>query len=162
MDSLDHLYQPRLRYNEGFTNTALRYSGLVNSKLNRRNTIRAGVILSRHGFNLSARGINQENNQIETYLDQSGNTVQLQYFAQWMNRITEDLTLNAGLHSNHLWLNQNLSVEPRLGLKWTFRPAQNLSFGFGKHTRMEPMSVYSVQQQLDDNTIIYPNKHLKF
>jgi hypothetical protein len=74
--------------------------------------------------------------------DYRGGTFLLQPYFQTRHRLTENLTINAGLHSQFLTLNNSFSLEPRVGLKWKFAPSQSLSAGYGIHSQMQPTYIY--------------------
>ena len=47
-------------------------------------------------------------------------------------------------------------------MKWQFSPRQNVSLGFGMHSRMESVSTYLYNDLQEDGSYIYPNKNLDF
>jgi outer membrane receptor protein involved in Fe transport len=75
--------------------------------------------------------------------------------------MSENLSLNTGLHFIQFYLNNNYSVEPRLGLQWSINPRHTLSAGFGIHSRKESMTLYTGDFTLGDGTVINPNMDLE-
>ncbi|NVN96270.1 MAG: TonB-dependent receptor [Bacteroidetes bacterium] len=75
---------------------------------------------------------------------------------------SEKLTLNAGVHSQLFFLNNSLSVEPRLGLKYAVNNKSSISLGYGLHSQMQPINVYFLQMQNTDGSYSYNNKKLDF
>jgi hypothetical protein len=136
--------RPSLEDESNLRNTSLRVSTLFNRKLNAKNTIRAGLIFSQLNFNLLYKG--QDDDVVKTYIDNSGGSQLYQAYAQWKNRLTEKLTLNTGLHYTLFALNGSQAIEPRLGLKWQFKPRQSFSAGFGMHSRTYNMEIYKSQR----------------
>src|SRR5690606_17368965 len=57
-------------------------------------------------------------------------------------------------------LSNSWSIEPRLGLNWWMKPNQQVSFGAGIHSRLEPMAFYFASNELPDGTFISSNKNL--
>ncbi|CAN5385074.1 hypothetical protein BH23BAC1_BH23BAC1_05510 [soil metagenome] len=161
-DSLDNKYNKFLKYEDEFVNTAFRFSTLINQKLSARGTLRTGIIASRLGFNVYAKGENEEKTALEEFVNNQGNTMLVQAYSQYKHRLTEQLTLSGGVHSMYLTLNNNFSLEPRAGLKWNFLPKQSLSAGMGLHSRIESMSNYFSQQTLADGQVVRPNQNLDF
>lgn len=149
-----------LLYEEQMNNTDVRISTYLNKKINTRNTFRTGVIVSRKFFNLYARGKDEEDQQYKDYLRNNGSADVWQAYGQWKYKFHEDWTLNGGLHSIYFQLNDQYSIEPRVGLNWNFTEGQSLSFGAGMHSRLEDMSTYMAQEQRADGTIFQPNKEL--
>ncbi|GAB3193871.1 hypothetical protein ABID22_000417 [Pontibacter aydingkolensis] len=148
-------------YHQRFQYNTARLSSMYNRKINNHHTFRAGLILSRLGYDAFAEGPD-ENDEQERLIEQQGNTYLAQSYAQWKYRLSEQLTLNTGLHALYLGLNGNTSLEPRLGLKWQVNAARSFSAGFGLHSRHEAMSTYFAQQRLQDDSFTQPNKGLGF
>ncbi len=42
-------------------------------------------------------------------------------------------------------INKDYAIEPRAGLEWKIKPKQSLTLGYGKHSQMQPTSVYFLQ-----------------
>jgi len=148
-------------YEEEMKNSAFRLSCLVNRKFGVKNTIRVGAIGSRKFFDLSSKGKDEESKEIKTFLANSGNTDVYQVYSQWKFRFHKDWTLNTGLHALFFQLNEELSVEPRIGLEWNFKEGQRLTFGAGLHSRIEDLSIYFANQELEDGAMFQPNRNLK-
>jgi hypothetical protein len=55
-----------------------------------------------------------------------------------------------------------MSVEPRAGIKWQFHPLQSLSFGYGRHSRMESISTYLAFTENPQDSQVQLNKDLDF
>ncbi len=159
-DSLNNALDPYLLYRENFDNSAARASVLYNHKLDSRNTVRFGAIHSHLNFDLMSQGRNLEK-QLQTYVDNNGNSGLTQLYGQWKYRLHEKVTLNSGLHLIRLGLNGSTSVEPRAGLRWTLNSAQAIGLGFGVHSRHEAMSTYFGQQPLADGSFSQANKNLE-
>ncbi|HSI91174.1 MAG TPA: hypothetical protein VK927_08655, partial [Adhaeribacter sp.] len=158
-DSLNGNLAPYLIYNESFENSAARASVLYNQKLNSRNTVRFGAIYSHLNFDLLSRGRNTQD-EMQTYVDNSGNTGLAQFYGQWKYRLHENITLNSGMHFVRFGLNGSTSVEPRAGLRWSLSSAQALGLGFGIHSRHESMTAYYAQQPLETGGYSQANKNL--
>lgn len=59
-------------------------------------------------------------------------------------RMTAKLTLTGGLHLMHFSKNNNFALEPRAGLNYSINKDSRLSFGYGLHSRNQPMYVHYV------------------
>ena len=146
-------------YQQNFVNQALRISLLYNYKMNSRNTFRTGVIINHLDFNLFDR--NNDDGPFETNVDRKGNTQLLQAYAQWKHRLSPTVTVNAGLHGMLLGINNQHSIEPRLGLKWAVAPQHTISFGAGLHSKTESISTYFAQVPVGEGHTDLLNKNLK-
>ena len=82
-------------------------------------------------------------------------------YAQFQHRFTDQLTLNTGLYTQYLDINKEITLEPRLGVKYQWGGGNGLSFGYGKHSSTIPRLTYFLQSTLADNTIEMKNKEVK-
>ncbi len=152
----------RVLEDEDVTERAVRFSSAFNHKFSARNSIRIGGIYSRLGYDLQYNEWNRSLGRRFTYLDEDGNTNFYQGYTNWQHRLNENTTFNAGLHTSYFELNEDLYVEPRLGLRWTVSPGKTITAGAGMHSRMETLALYMGQQQLENGTSIQNNKDLGF
>ena len=85
-------------------------------------------------------------------------------FTEWQHRFSDDLSVSTGLHTSRLFLNDNYSVEPRLGLKWEFIKGQSLNLGAGMHSQTQMKAVYFSQRLTDTLNMVYEktNRDLDF
>ncbi|MBN2807811.1 MAG: TonB-dependent receptor [Prolixibacteraceae bacterium] len=155
-------YEPLNAYNSHFAYDAFRANMLVNHKFNSRNSVRAGVIFNQLYSNMYSRKYNWSTEQQEVQIDQSNHTYLAQAYLQWKYRITEKMELNTGLHAMYFGLNNDYSIEPRLGWKWNFAKNQSISAGFGMHTRTENIPAYFADVINDNGEIGEFNRNLSF
>jgi hypothetical protein len=132
-----------------------------NSKINSRLFIKVGVISEVINLLLDARMRDSLNNW-KQYWDFNDYTVLNQVYAQAKYRFSEKLTLNAGMHSQWLTLNNSTSVEPRVGLKYQINNKHSLSAGYGMHSQMQPIDVYFYRNRKADGTYELTNEKLGF
>ncbi len=123
----------REKYKEG------RYvlSSVYNKKFNSRLTLRTGVFLNQILYDLDRKTLGDT-----TDIRAKGNTQLLQPYAQLRVRASEKLTFNLGLHAMYLTLNDQSSVEPRIGAKYQIDAKQSVSLGWGMHSKMLPIGNY--------------------
>ncbi|HNW89177.1 MAG TPA: TonB-dependent receptor [Bacteroidales bacterium] len=94
--------------------------------------------------------------------DYQGYSALFQAYADWQFRISENFTMNFGVHGQLYSYSKDFSVEPRLGLKWDVAPLHSLSLGFGMHSQMIPATIFFSQEQLSDNAYRLSNDRLGF
>jgi hypothetical protein len=94
--------------------------------------------------------------------DYKNYTSLLQAYAHAKYSFSNRLTLNAGLHSQFLVLNNSASLEPRIGLKYQATEKSSFSAGYGMHSQMQPTDVYFYRSQLADGSYVQSNKNLDF
>ncbi|MEL6141393.1 MAG: TonB-dependent receptor, partial [Bacteroidota bacterium] len=133
---------PEENYNftDSYTNRALRGSLRYNRKINARHTVQFGAIAHQLGYDLLEEETDEGIRNI--FIDQNGETYFLQAYAQWKFRIADNLTLTSGFHGSYFGLEGQNTLEPRLGLRWNYKPGRSLSFGAGLHSRLEALATY--------------------
>jgi hypothetical protein len=94
--------------------------------------------------------------------DNDNQTGLLQGYVHSKYSFTNKLTLNLGLHSQHLLLNNSNSIEPRVGLRYQFKDKQNFNLGYGMHSQMQPIDLYFYQSLDANGQIQLTNKGLDF
>lgn len=141
----------------------LRYIGNMsfNSKINSKLFLKIGVIEEWINLNLFYRNRTFTPDWIQIW-DFKDYTSLLQGYAQIKYSFTEKLTLNAGLHSQFLTLNNTKSIEPRIGFKFQMNEKNMLSLGMGVHSQMQPTDVYFYRTKLTDNSYIQSNRNIDF
>lgn len=143
--------------------TQIRYSANTsfNSKINSKLFIKVGAIGELINLNLFYRNLENSTtwNQIWDYNDY---TTLIQGFASVKYNFNDKLTLNAGLHSQMLTLNNSYSIEPRVGLKYQVNDRNTLSIGYGMHSQMQPTDVYFYRELKADGTYDQTNQNLDF
>lgn len=153
--------KPRRDYEETFNTSKITLSLVQQQKLGARQTLRTGVYLNEHRFNLEQLERDQDNDPLMPVLHADGRAHTVQPFAQLRYRITEKLTVNAGMHMLLLTLTQKASLEPRIGMRYQVHPRHTLSLAYGLHSQMQPAGVYNARNT-DPAGEEFPNRSLGF
>lgn len=143
-----------------FTNTSLRVSTNLNTKINSKHRLKLGVTYSDLGYNMFSKFDFLNSGTYTVGVNTKGRAGLIQGYANWKYRINEDLTLVSGLHYIHFLLNNSNSLEPRMGLEWQINPKQSFSVGFGVHSKVESIATYFATVENSDGTFSTPNKDL--
>jgi len=163
IDSLDiETRVPSEYYRQRFIDNKIYLSWFVNKKFSAQHNLKAGIIASRLGFDLQDSVYISSIGRFLTQTNTQGSTYLLQPYIQYQYRPTDNITVNAGLHYQHLTLNNTYSVEPRIGARWQFAPNQSLNFGYGLHSRIAPLLTYFSQVEIQEGQYIKPNEELEF
>jgi len=160
VDSLDFDYNTSLIEDDEFIYKTFSVSSFINHKFNAKNIMRVGVIYQNKAYNLYKQSLNFDTKKMETIISNEGNTNLLESFVQWKYRVNENIDINSGLHYTYLALNGNYAIEPRVGIKWDINKMHRLNFGAGLHSKVEPVSIYLAEKELDNGEIVIPNKDL--
>lgn len=120
----------------------IRFSSTLNKKLNAKNKVQLGFILTSISYNKKDEEDFRHTGTLNTVINANGNSGMAQAFVSWKYRINENLTAISGVHFTQFLLNNNNSVEPRLGIKYQLNNNQALSLGYGIHSKLENLSTY--------------------
>lgn len=156
-DSNEQLYEVA---NDRFIENSVKLASTLNLKVNAQHKIKTGFILDYRNFDLNSQYWSFISNQLENTVSQNGNAQHAQAFVTWKYRASEKLTFVNGVHYLHFFLNNSQSLEPRLAAIWKASNRHSLNLGMGIHSKIEPLSVYLGQQQLDDGSFVQHNKGL--
>jgi hypothetical protein len=142
--------------------TGYNFSSTYNLKVNSKLFIKVGVQDELMGLDLFYKTKQNSSDAWKQVWDYNSTTNLAQAFVHGKYNISEQLTLNAGVHSQKFFLNNSFSVEPRLGLKYAVTNQSSISLGYGLHSQMQPINVYFLQTQNADGSYAYNNKNLDF
>jgi hypothetical protein len=136
-------------------------SVLYNNKINAKSTIRVGAIVSNLTFDYKGLFYNQQSRSNEELLNFNGSSLYYQGYAQWKQRLTDRLTMNAGLHATYLAFNKTGSIEPRLAFSYNAGNAQTFSFAAGLHAKPLALNQYLFENVPPGGARTTPNKNLE-
>ncbi len=134
---------------------------LVSHKFSARDNAVAGIIADVYTVDLErARLLPGAANGFGA-LNTTGTRTVGQAYAQWQHRFSERLSATAGVTALTLsGGNNEVSVEPRAGLKWQLDEASTLSAGAGLHSQIQSWQIYNVQTRLADGRTVETNRNL--
>jgi hypothetical protein len=124
----------------------------IKSKLNPKNSIKAGIFVNRIDidffdkvkinslYDTMALAIN--NKPYKTRISSKTDFYLIQPYISYVHKFNEKLSLNAGLFSQYLTLNNKYSVEPRASLRYQFKANQVFSLAYGLHSQMQSTYLY--------------------
>ena len=128
--------------------TASAYLSL-NHKLGNKHVLKYGVNIDNYFMNMtdSIRTDITDSTSNFYYRWNYQNTnpeILAQTFIQWKYKLSNRLTLNAGLHNQYFSLSNSISpIEPRIGLKLATSDNSILAFGAGLHSQHQPLYIYT-------------------
>ena len=150
------------------TENRLTFSTLFNSKINNRITLRTGVLFENFGLESLLRDRDEQPDNdgdgdpdFTVIRDVDESFVSVQPYVQGRFRLSEKLTLNAGLHSLYNGLNEQFVFEPRTSLKYEFANSQSLSLGYGLHHQQVPLPLLFINENINGQPV-QTNRDLDF
>lgn len=144
-----------------FNNQNFAANLMLNSKLNNRLTLRFGGEIRKIDYSLRDSAFLGKYNTFFNVYDEHGSTYLLRGYTEGNLKISDKLSLNGGVHIISLMLNDELNVEPRLGLKYQPLKNHTISLGYGNHSKMLPLFVYFRRVDINSTEYIQPNKDLE-
>lgn len=142
--------------------TGYNFSTTYNLKINSKVFFKAGIQDELMGLDLFYKTKQNSNDAWKQVWDTNSYINLAQAFVHSKFNLSDQLTLNAGLHSQKFFLNNSFSIEPRLGLKYAINSQSSFNLGYGLHSQMQPINVYFLQTQNQDGSYSYNNKNLDF
>jgi hypothetical protein len=158
LDDNDRMF---IALQEKYQHDYLKLNSTFNTKINAKNSLKAGLKYTRLGFDINSKNDFRNTGSFITDVNSDGNSHFMQSFLNWKYRITPKFSIVSGVHASYFALNDDYSIEPRLGLKYKFLPTQSISFGFGVHSKLESLSTYFIQLNDENQAAYMPNKDLK-
>lgn len=141
-----------------------KYSAVLHlrHKINAKHSLYGGVTADVLNFDLYNRSF-YEGGKFDTLrLNVSGeNSLLTQAYLQWKYRVSRQLVLTTGVHSQHFSLTNQAIVEPRLGLNYAFGGGQSLSLGYGLNSQAQTIATYFIQTPQPGGFAL-TNKNLDF
>jgi hypothetical protein len=132
----------------------------ISHKFNAKNTVSAGLTEDLIRENLFNEEI-LEGTIHRTYLETDNSSLLSQAYGQWKHRFNDKITFKGGLNILHLSGNGAFALNPRAGFTYRVAGNQTINIGYGLVSRMQPLTLYSVQTPVEDK-YIETNKNLGF
>ena len=135
-------------------------SSFVNTKYNERHNNKTGIVVTGLMYNILLKNALQPNATPVMLVDENGFSTLLSAYTESALALADNITMNIGVTAQVFTLNKHSTVEPRLGFKWQFKPAQSLGFAYGMHSRLERLNYYFTKDIANNNQLY--NKNIDF
>jgi hypothetical protein len=130
-----------LNYDD-YTNKRISLTAFYKRTFNPKMNMKVGALVSNLGYKFILNEWDFDTQQQNEVINSNGNTLLVQPYVQFSFRPTDKFTLNAGVHSIFLALNNTNSIEPRLSMKYQLTDKASLALAYGLHGRMLPLGSY--------------------
>lgn len=124
----------------------------IKSKLNTKNSIKAGFFVNRFDVNFYDEAkINSlydtiaeviQNKTFKTRVNTSSSYYLIQPYVTYVHKFNEKLSMTGGIFSQFLTLNNKGTVEPRLNIRYQLSSKQVLTLAYGIHSQMQSSYLY--------------------
>lgn len=140
---------PESNVKNDITNIIL--SSLLNTKFSSKHSNKTGITITGMSFNLKL------NQNTQSIVDEAGGCLLLNAYTNSTYNFSDNLTMNLGVNAQLFTLNNNYTVEPRVGVKYQYNTKQSVSIGYGLHSRLEQLYYYFAKNPQSGNTAINQN-----
>ncbi len=159
-DSLDAERIPHKNYREEGNEWRYMASLVVNKKFSASDRFTAGVTADQLHYRY-ADSIRDADHGFIPFLREKNHTQLLRGFAQWQHRFSPRLTLNTGVYSQFLLLNNRASIEGRSGIRYTLPNNKAITLAYGGHSQMQTLMSYFHETKVGD-AYLQTNRDLGF
>jgi hypothetical protein len=122
------------------------FQTVIQHQFSKKHTNRTGFKYSYLDYHIDIEKSPNEGLDPVTIANKRGATGLLSGYSHSMIQLTPKLKLNAGIHSHLFLLDNQFSIEPRIGIKYNLDASQSIAFAYGIHSRIEQLPVYFVEQ----------------
>lgn len=133
----------------------------LKKKVNVRNNFSIGMYYDIYEISLLDSVLDHKTNSFRTNYDVSGMLSLIRAYTQWQHKFNDKIVLNAGIYSHYADINSEITVEPRVGIKYNLTNTQSLSLGYGLHSQMQPRMYYFMQSKDNNGAYVMTNEKLK-
>jgi hypothetical protein len=123
------------------TNYNIVFKSFLNKKFSAKHTNRTGVTLRGLAYDIDLKENNVNTNTLNTLASENGFSSLLSAYSNSSFSL-KNWKLNLGINAQLFTLNNSVTIEPRLGLSHQINENNKLSFGYGLHSRIEPLNIY--------------------
>lgn len=142
------------------TNFNITFKSFLNKKFSPKHTNKTGITVRGMSYELDLKEANgTTTNNLNTIVSENGFSALVSAYSGSSFSL-KDWQINVGLNTQLFTLNNNFTIEPRLGLGYQLNEKNNLSFGYGLHSRIEPLNIYFANTI--NTTSTQANKDLDF
>jgi hypothetical protein len=159
VDYLDFDLTPNASQYINNLNTKYTLTSTLNHKFSAKHTNRTGFIVNNLHYNNLLKYAPSIGDDLVTAADENGSSNLIHLYSQSKFNLSSRFEFNLGMHGLYFDMNKEVVLEPRIGATYHFTDRQSISLAYGKHSRMEPQSLYFARF-MEGNEVTYPNKML--
>lgn len=142
------------------------FSTYVNTKINKRITFKSGVLYESFKIDFSLNDRDRQPDadgdgypDFNSIYNTEGNYSVLQPYSQSQFRLSENLTINIGIHGQLFSINKQFVVEPRASLTYSINTKSSINLGYGLHHQNVPAPIL-FQNEKVGTALIQTNRNL--
>jgi hypothetical protein len=143
---------PYIRNDQG--EKKLTFSSQIRKKFSAKDNLSLGVIIDRYDISYIDSIYDPDYGRFMTTTDIRGDLMLYRSYIQWQHKAGKKITSYSGLLFQFSGLNDEMTIEPRLGFQYDATLRSSFNLGFGLHSQMQPKVVY-FHQEYDQSARTY-------
>ncbi|MEN8156550.1 MAG: TonB-dependent receptor [Bacteroidota bacterium] len=159
VDYLDFDLTPNASHYINNLNKKYTLTSTLNHKFSAKHTNRTGFIVNNLHYNNLLQYAPSIGDKLVTTADENGSSNLIHLYSQSKFNLSSRFVFNLGMHGLYFDMNSEVVLEPRAGATYHLTNRQSISLAYGKHSRLEPQSLYFARV-MEGNEVTYPNKGL--
>ena len=136
----ERLFKPRSNISVENSNYVL--SSFVNKKFSSKHTNKTGVLLTGMSYNLLSNKSDKVGTPVKEIVNAQGFSTLLSAYSSSSISLSNKLLMNIGINTQLFTLNNNYTIEPRLGFRYQIKQNQSIGLACGEHSRLEQLNFY--------------------
>jgi len=142
------------------TNWEFVISSVLTKKVNARYSKKTGIMVRGMSYDMFLNKATELGALPKEIVNASGFSTVITGFSNATVNITDNLVMNFGISSQVFSLNQNRTLEPRLGFRKQINKKHSIGIAYGLHSRLEKLNYYFNNSLSTGETAV--NKNLDF
>ena len=140
-------------YNDNYKEINSSFYTSFKTKINAKNIIKTGISYKNYNLKYFDEYFESKYQKFLNLTDADDNIGLLKIYFQWVHKFTDKINLN-----------NEITIEPRIGIKYNFNNKHSINMGYGLHNQMQPRINYFTKTVIDTLNEIYieTNRNLKF
>lgn len=136
------------------------FTSFASVKFNANHTNKTGIAVTGLRYEMELNNAGSVGEPLRSIVDEKGFSTLVSAYTNSSIRLEKNWLLNIGLHSQFFSLNNHYVIEPRIGIKWSFKNGQSLALAYGLHSRLERLNYYFIKNIAHNNEPV--NRNLDF
>lgn len=141
-------------------NSNIIVSSFINKTFSKKHTNKTGIVLTGMSYDLQLNKSFTTNTPPQTIVNSNGFSSLLSAYSSSAINLTNKWRLNIGVNTQVFTLNNHYTIEPRLGIRYQYKPKHTFGLAYGLHSRLESLNYYFNNSLRTSETAV--NKNLDF
>jgi CarboxypepD_reg-like domain/TonB-dependent Receptor Plug Domain len=133
----------------------------LNKKFDAQNQLSLGFVADFSKLQLRYDYIKDGDSVLTNFVNSNETAPLVRTFLNFAHRFSDKLSTNIGLYYQQFTINNTQSFEPRWNLKYQLTNNQNLTFGVGLHSQLQPLEIYFYQTKNSVGQTVQTNRNLE-